>query len=930
MSSLSLQESIATILNPTIPDGTHRVALLDDLPGMATFADELMLFNNGQTQYTIDGYPGTRGNAFVLKNMPHPADGRVTVPFRTTGVLTVPSNRTLKVGDGFADTSLTSIAGSQDELFGTHELDNGAAVTITDSGILMLSLRGSCDDLEPDETRVVSIPYTLEEEGLSANQWAVDSYTDAANAWTYDAVTGTFEKVGVHSFARLRVQNSNIVVGTEYTLAFGITNNPEDKAIEVRWIDATNASVGSFPFPYKGEGTQSKTSVAPAGATGLELWPTTGSHLTALENISLTYDIAAPELTWDVLVTHNELVGPKLAQPDAFTGTGWTHEGNGVYSHAPGTTDPLRVPISIAQGKVVNIPIWAKEGTTGTVNCQLVGDTTESSQEPYDIAFNEKDFYRIAAPANVQFLDILPSTDFDGKVERIFPREYLRPDPAVDVFGLTVTDLPESGKARMTWKWPSKQSFPDDSVFTTIRENELLEQNMDFGFRNDDPDSSVLLRNVSAVGRRSAISLRSGAKRLFIDGADLVGGYTNQGVVGERLLTPADFSGTNWVANDVGGFTHTPGSTEPLEADISATAGMKMSITCIARDPDGAIDGPGIIGTLDVELVGDTTETSVQLVNDNAHREWIVLVPANVTKIRYKPSSDFNATINRADQQMLLVEDDSGGDQKFQAFIATANRSGPQVDTLVGHNIFADGLQYPMPDNYQTTNGDAAALARGSDSKIHFKAKSYWLNCHFKNHPDADVDGKTDFQFNFSYFGPAHRLGRTHSWADGTFLNMVFKQGLDTESAFNFEWPRERMGTENCYLIDENGDFVRITSAEQLHDKIIKTKGLHAGKGALFSGIFNSYTKLGFYVHTQPIHVHPYADVNMTHMRFEYALAGSNNWQDFNWPRTGLPRYSGDAWREFDLAADNYDFRVTCFNGANQGNTVELLNQGIN
>lgn len=880
---------------------------------------------DGAATIPVDVHPGVKYR-LSLNDTDWPPQNVATLFGRTTGEVSCFAYESLRTGEGFTLSTPFTINGSSD-IDETHILANGSAVSITESGQLHWSPNGAFDYLDPGETATQTVDVTYNSDTISGDILSFASTPTATNA-TYDAGTQTFTVTADLASTKYFMVFDNIVEGDNYYLTINQVFT-DAGAVEAAWVDASVNSLGSFGSgPFNGP-TETQSSIAPVGAVGIRLTDGNRPVGDTTTIVSMQKDIAAePEtLSWTVKGADN--VSAKLVEVDGFSGTGWTHNGGGEYQVTDNTlTTPLTATISTTENKLIQIKIKTKDVVSGTVKPQIQGDTLSESDRDYSVGGNEKDVWLIQAPAGTTVVQIVP-TGFEGKVEDLIIKELITEDFAADVVDFTVTDLATSGDALLKFDINPVSGRRSDTETPTYFLTEELTQDDDFAFRHSEPASSLVVHDAFAVGTRGGISLSDGGSWVELKNVTITGGYTNHGIRSAAIVDESTYSGTNWTNNGYNSYLHTAGSTAPLEADITATEGDTLYIAVAQKNSAGDDildqDAPAITGSVSIELVGDTTITATAQETDQLFSESLCVVPANVTKIRFVPSSDYDGQIYWSITAKMETLGTEGGDDMFQSCFATANRRGPQVDFLQATGCRFDLLKKPMLGNYGETNTDGWVLNRENDDyKNTYSIVNYFLNCQVKNVSDGCLDGKPYVEQNHIEFDGGHRCERDHSEGHHLNSNIMYIEQYGGQAAISFTDINERVGIWNSYHKAYNTSTTRITSGNQLLS-IVKTDGQAAlgtdvsdESAAAQTDVLTTYPKLS-----------GYCKVAMTSMKFQYKLSSSDTWLDLDLPLSDLPGWVGIFERTINLPPGTYDFQGQCLNGENDGTQNIITNQVI-
>lgn len=917
----SIHDSRVEVTSEDVPNGIH-VASLATFEGHDKIDQLQVNIVDGAVTIPVNVHPGVKYSVRFNSEV-WPPPNEATFFGRTTGEVSCMNPESIRTGEGFTESAPVTINGSEaiDE---THILDNGSAVSITQSGQLHWSPNGAFDYLDPGETATQTVNVTYEAPSQSGDILSLNGEPTAINA-DYDAETRTFTVNAVAGSTKYFMQFDNIVEGDTYYLTIDQVFT-DSGVVEVSWGDANNNSVGQFGTgPYNGP-SEMQSSVAPAGATGIRIIDGNRPVGDTTTVISLTKDVV-PEpdiLSWEVKGADN--VSAKLVALDGFSGTGWTHLGDGAYEVTDNTvTTPLSATIVAPEGALAQIKVRTFDVVSGTVKPRIQGDTLSESETDYSVGGNESDVWLIQVPAGTTVVELKPN-NFVGKIDDYIVRTLITESYAASLDFFDVSNLDSSGNALLEFGIDPVGGYRSDTETPTYSVTGELTRDDDFAFRHSEPNASLVVRDAFASGTRSGISLSDGGSWVELKNVKIIGGYTDHGVRSDEIIDPSTYSGTNWTNNGYNSYTHTTGSTAPLEAPITATEGDTLYIAIAQKNAAGdSIDPADVTGSFIVELIGDTTTTAVAQVSEQVFIEYMCVVPANVTTIRITSTSDYNGMLYWILVAKMLSMGTDGGSDKFQSGVATANRSGPQVDFMQAVNVRINMLQKPMLDNYETNNGDCWVLNRANDDyKKTYRIVNYFLNCEGKNGSDSDVDGKTYLEQNHVVLDSGHRLQRKHSEGHSINANVMYIEQYGGQAAISFTDINERFAGWNCYHKAYNTSTTRITSGNQLLT-ITKTDGQSAlgtdvsdESAAAQTDILTTYPKLS-----------PYLKVAMTSMQFQYKLSSSETWLELDLPLSKLPGWVGIFERTINLVAGEYDFRGRCLNGEHVGAWSDTITETI-
>ena len=209
-------------------------------------------------------------------------------------------------------------------------------------------------------------------------------------------------------------------------------------------------------------------------------------------------------------------VGAKVVQPDAFSGVGFTQEGEKYIAYE--STGSLSASFAFEEGEVYQISLKLTEADGGYIT-PAIG----SSSAEYSHSINGTEVWLIRAPAGANSIN-LNTNSLTAQISNIYVRKLLRTEtPAIptlagEVSGTTVN---------LSWKLPPVDRLKNRYTADVHIQNQELAQNTADGYRSSDASRHYLFENVWVQNRRNGVNLR-GCESVEIDGMDFVGGYTGQ------------------------------------------------------------------------------------------------------------------------------------------------------------------------------------------------------------------------------------------------------------------------------------------------------------------------------------------------------------------------------------------------------------------
>lgn len=216
------------------------------------------------------------------------------------------------------------------------------------------------------------------------------------------------------------------------------------------------------------------------------------------------------------IIKGSEEVGPKVIQPNAFSGTGWTNT-DGVYT-TTGTSNSLTASYAFEEGEIYQVILNLSERSSGSVMPKL-----GSAVPKYSHSIEGYEVWLLRAPANTSEIEITAS-GYKGAVQNIYVQKLIRTEaPALPELTATV----DGTTANIEWEIIPVTRLRDTYTADVHIQNQELDQSTDSGYYNNDATLNYLFENVWCSGKRKGISLY-GAESLEVDGYKVTGGYTGQ------------------------------------------------------------------------------------------------------------------------------------------------------------------------------------------------------------------------------------------------------------------------------------------------------------------------------------------------------------------------------------------------------------------
>ena len=239
------------------------------------------------------------------------------------------------------------------------------------------------------------------------------------------------------------------------------------------------------------------------------------------------------------IIKGSEEVGPKVVQPNAFSGSGWTNT-NGVYT-TTGTSNSLTANYAFETDEIYQVILNLTDRSSGSVMPKL-----GSAIPKYSHSIEGYEVWLIRAPANTTQIEITAS-GYKGTVQNIYVQKLIRTEtPAVP----TLSGEANGSDIDLSWRINPVRRLRDDYVADIHIQNQEMALNDQDGYRmSSSAGKNFFFENVSVQNRRNGITLK-GAQSLEVDGMDFIGGYGLTLQDGETLKD--DYPNSTWQVAVVG------------------------------------------------------------------------------------------------------------------------------------------------------------------------------------------------------------------------------------------------------------------------------------------------------------------------------------------------------------------------------------------
>ena len=217
-------------------------------------------------------------------------------------------------------------------------------------------------------------------------------------------------------------------------------------------------------------------------------------------------------------------VGAKVVQPNAFSGSGWSKDGE-RYT-ASNTNTSLSADYAFEEGEIYQISLKLEGRTSGGV-LPSIG----SEQGQYSHSIEGTEVWLIRAPANATSITIAGQS-YTGDVLNIYVRKLLRNEtPAVPELEATVS----GNDVELEWYLTPIERITDTVTPRVTKTGELAESARNGYY--DRNGGTYLFEDAFSVGRKSTINLRGG-DNLEVFKLKVTGGYRGEYEKWQNALSP--------------------------------------------------------------------------------------------------------------------------------------------------------------------------------------------------------------------------------------------------------------------------------------------------------------------------------------------------------------------------------------------------------
>jgi hypothetical protein len=217
-------------------------------------------------------------------------------------------------------------------------------------------------------------------------------------------------------------------------------------------------------------------------------------------------------------------VGAKVVQPDAFSGTGWTKDGERYTAN--NSSGVLSAAYAFEADEIYQISLKIEGRTAGGV-IPSIG----SAQGQYSHFLEGTEVWLIRAPSNAAAITIAGQS-YSGEVLNVYVRKLIRTEtPAVPELEAEVS----GSDVNLSWYLDPIARLKDDGS-TRVYITGVLDENSKDGYFDRD-GGSYLFENVSSVAKKTAINLRGG-DNLDVWKLSVIGGYTGVYDTYQNAISP--------------------------------------------------------------------------------------------------------------------------------------------------------------------------------------------------------------------------------------------------------------------------------------------------------------------------------------------------------------------------------------------------------
>jgi VCBS repeat-containing protein len=455
-----------------------------------------------------------------------PAGGVVTRAAKDAFSYTVQNNKVLRLGPGTLPV-VYGVQGNASAIGRVVQTASGASATVAANGEFHYSTAGVFDHLDPGQTATDTFTVATSPASNGASVWSAAN-TQLSAGWT-DNGNQTYTHAASGGTASVNFRQLAITTGTSYYINLTVTGRTTGN-LAVQWSNNSLGFIGGIsPAVITANGTYSYSNTAPAGATAVRFSPTTDFNGT-ISAIAIIPIVLGSAKTVRVKVTASDRVGAKLTTNSSFSGSNWTADGTGGWTHAAGAADNLNATVALTADKVYQIAATVSGRSAGSVTPAIVGSTTATAE--YTLSTNDREVWLIRAPAAPTTIRFVPSTDFNGKISSIHVRELIT-SGAVPTPELVATG--NVGAVNLKWYLPPASGRYSTGKTPSISITGTLNYNAEFGYRNLSANAFVggfLADNTSSVGKRVSISSNPGGDWGEIWKVTATGGYSNAATAG--------------------------------------------------------------------------------------------------------------------------------------------------------------------------------------------------------------------------------------------------------------------------------------------------------------------------------------------------------------------------------------------------------------
>lgn len=217
-------------------------------------------------------------------------------------------------------------------------------------------------------------------------------------------------------------------------------------------------------------------------------------------------------------------VGAKVVQPNAFSGSGWSKDGERYTAN--NTSTSLSANYAFEEGEIYQISLKIEGRTSGGV-IPSIGN----AQGQYSHNVEGTEVWLIRAPANAAAITIA-GQGYTGSLLNVYVRKLKRTEtPSIPELEATVS----GSDVELEWYLPPIERITDTVTPRVTKTGELAESDRNGYY--DRNGGTYLFEDAFSVGRKSTINLRGG-DNLEVYKLKVTGGYRGEYEKWQNALSP--------------------------------------------------------------------------------------------------------------------------------------------------------------------------------------------------------------------------------------------------------------------------------------------------------------------------------------------------------------------------------------------------------